>query len=249
MGSEAIGSGGPRLLLIHGIGANRCTWDALRAALRDAHPSLAIDLPGHGLRRGEPFDLGSALEAVEGAVHQAKDPVVLVGWSLGGYVALAYASRRPERIAGIVLIGSSLIPGRAVRALFRTGSLLAPLADLGPVRSLIAAVIRHRYGRRAASTLACGLEPGSGLRALRAIARSDVGRWRDGVRCPALVINGAHDRLFRWKEHDFARRLGAATVLTIRGTGHFAPLTSPEAMAEALADFLEGPARPVARSA
>lgn len=169
----------------------------------------------------------------------ASGPVVLVGWSLGGYVALAYASRRPEPIDGIVLIGSSLIPGRIVRALLRFGSALAPLAELGPIRRLVAALVERRYGRRAASTLVCGIEPGDGLRALRSIARSDVARWVAGVRCPALVINGAHDRLFRWQERDFARRLDRATVRTIRGTGHFAPLTAPEAIAEALVDFLD----------
>ncbi len=239
MPAEPGGSGTFRLVLIHGIGANRCSWDALRAVLGESHPSLAIDLPGHGARRDRPFGLALAVEAVDDALREGNAPVVLVGWSLGGYVALAYASRRPELVDGIVLIGSSLIPNYAIRALFRIGSMLAPSAEVRPVRRLIAAVVRRRYGRRAASTLACGIEPGNGLRALRAIARSDVARWLDGVGCRALVLNGAHDGLFRWQERDFARHLDRATVRTIRATGHFAPLTSPEAIAEALTDFLE----------
>lgn len=223
---------------MHGIGANRCSWDAVQRVVRNVHRSVAIELPGHGLRRDEPFDLPLALAAVDDAVREASGPVVLVGWSLGGYVALAYASRWPESVHGIVLIGSSMIPDFAIRALFSIGSMLAPLADLPPTRRLVAAVVRRRYGRPAAGTLACGVEPGNGLRALRAIARSDVGRWLEGVACPALIINGAHDRLFRWQEQAFARRLGRATVLTLLGTGHFAPLVAPEAVAEALLDLL-----------
>jgi len=228
------------LVLIHGIGANRCSWDAVRAALGAGIATLAIDLPGHGARRDHSFDLPLALAAVDDAVREASGPVVLVGWSLGGYVALAYASQRPESVHGLVLIGSSLIPNPAIRALFRVGSALAPLADLKLARRLVTAVLRRRYGRQAASTLACGVQPGDGLRALGAIARWDVRGWLDGVICRALIINGAHDRLFRWQEHDLARRHGRATVRTIRGTGHFAPLAAPEAVGELLTDFLAG---------
>lgn len=71
------------------------------------HESIAVDLPGHGSRSSEQFTLQGALDAIDHAVRAFPVPPLLVGLSLGGYAALAYAARNDGRVAGVLLAGCS----------------------------------------------------------------------------------------------------------------------------------------------
>ena len=104
-----------RLVLVHGTRVSRTQWDL--PAYRDLSADFDVlcpDLPGHGRRAGERFTTDAAVAAIA-ATAEAGDrdraaPVVLVGHSLGGYMAMAYAARHPHRLAGLVLIGASAVP-------------------------------------------------------------------------------------------------------------------------------------------
>lgn len=227
----------PSYLLLHGTGTNRCSWDRVCASLPDGS-CLAVDLPGHGARAAERFELDRAMRVVDDALSSLSRPVILVGWSLGGYVALAATSRRPGDVDGLVLVGCSMIPNAPLRLVLRTATLAAPIAETTLGRRLLATLARRSYGDRAtASTLRCGIEPGNGLRAFGPLAGWDIGRWLDAVECPALVLNGAHDLVFRWQERAIARRLGHTRVATVRGEGHVAPLTAPGKVASLVHAF------------
>src|SRR5262245_50699425 len=106
---------GVPVVLVHGLRSSRTMWraqvEALRATGRDA---VAVDLPGHGRRQGERFTLDGAVDAVDDAVAdvsaRAGRPALVVGLSLGGYVAIAHAARRPEHVAGLVAAACSTHP-------------------------------------------------------------------------------------------------------------------------------------------
>jgi pimeloyl-[acyl-carrier protein] methyl ester esterase len=93
------------LSLVHGWGMNLAVFDALRDALPDVD-SWAIDLPGHGRSTWNPAraDLDSQVEAVLAALPVRS---VLLGWSLGGKLALEIARRYPDRVAALVLVSST----------------------------------------------------------------------------------------------------------------------------------------------
>lgn len=74
---------------------------------KSGHESVAVDLPGHGTRSHEQFTLRGALKAIDQAVESFSVPPLLVGLSLGGYSALAYAARHEGKVAGVVLSGCS----------------------------------------------------------------------------------------------------------------------------------------------
>lgn len=95
---EATGSGDP-LVLIHGITEQRRSWDPLVPALAEDHTVVLVDLPGHGASGpGESYDVVSLARAVAGVVDELEVPVPLVvGHSLGGAVATAYAAAHPCR--------------------------------------------------------------------------------------------------------------------------------------------------------
>jgi pimeloyl-[acyl-carrier protein] methyl ester esterase len=93
------------LACVHGWGMNLAVFDALRDALPRVE-SWAIDLPGHGRSpwnaRGADFD--SQVEAVLAALPAR---CVLLGWSLGGKLAMRIAQRHPARVAALVLVSST----------------------------------------------------------------------------------------------------------------------------------------------
>lgn len=97
--TEVRGSG-PALVLLHGWGLNVRVWDALAEALRDRFQVIAIDLPGHG--RSPWLSERASLEAQAAQVGEAVAAITaeysLLGWSLGGQIALQLAAA--QRAAG-----------------------------------------------------------------------------------------------------------------------------------------------------
>jgi pimeloyl-[acyl-carrier protein] methyl ester esterase len=93
------------LACVHGWGMNLAVFDALRDALPDVE-SHAIDLPGHGRSAWNPAraDFESQLEDVRAALPAR---CVLLGWSLGGKLAMEIARRDPQRVAALVLVSST----------------------------------------------------------------------------------------------------------------------------------------------
>lgn len=93
--TEARGSG-PALVLLHGWGLNVRVWDGLAAALSDRFRIIAVDLPGHG-RSGwlpERSSLAEQAAQVAETIAGITAEYSLVGWSLGGQVALQLAATR-----------------------------------------------------------------------------------------------------------------------------------------------------------
>jgi len=102
LGGWVLGEG-PRLGCLHGWGLNADVWRPLADRLAGELTVQALDLPGHG--RSEPGVMG--LNNWADAVAEALDgPAVVLGWSLGGVVALNLARRHPARVQGLVLMAT-----------------------------------------------------------------------------------------------------------------------------------------------
>ena len=101
--TEVRGSG-PTLVLLHGWGLNLRVWDGLAAALQDRFRIVALDLPGHG--RSEWVPERSSLEEQAAQIREAVSSITgsffLLGWSLGGQIALQLAAipRAAGHVAG-----------------------------------------------------------------------------------------------------------------------------------------------------
>ena len=102
----------PTIIFLHGTVLAGSAWSAQVAALGDAFDCLTPDLPGHGTARGVPFTIDAAVDRVVDLIErQAQDGrALLVGLSLGGYVAMALAGRRPELVAGLAIAGATADP-------------------------------------------------------------------------------------------------------------------------------------------
>ncbi len=102
-------AGGPGVVLIHGGAAHARWWSHLAPLLTDHHHVVAIDLSGHG--DSGPRDVYDAevwaREVLAVAEHAGiTDPPVLVGHSMGGFVAITAAARYGDRLAGAIIVDS-----------------------------------------------------------------------------------------------------------------------------------------------
>jgi pyruvate dehydrogenase E2 component (dihydrolipoamide acetyltransferase) len=99
----------PTVILLHGIGGSTALWQANLTALAVLHPVVAVDLPGHGLSDKPPGDysLDFFSAVISGLLGElGSEPVVLVGHSLGGHIALQVALEHPDKVGRLVLVAS-----------------------------------------------------------------------------------------------------------------------------------------------
>ena len=134
---------GPTVVCVHGLLGSAVTWSALAPFMTGQYRVLAPDLSGHGLTRS--LGRSTRVRALRTQLHRflhaiGPDPVILIGNSMGGMLALLEASADPDGVAGLVLLDPvlPLVPARPDR--FVT-PLLAAYATpvLGPQL-----MIRHR---------------------------------------------------------------------------------------------------------
>ncbi len=95
------------IVLLHGFSGTHRAWDGVVARLdRERYRPLALDLPGHGTRAGDPWPI-SFEQCVSTVLDAAPERFELCGYSLGGRVALHVALQAPERVSRLVLAGAN----------------------------------------------------------------------------------------------------------------------------------------------
>jgi pimeloyl-ACP methyl ester carboxylesterase len=96
----------PTVVLLHPAGWTRHAWTPHAERLADRYRVVMIDLPGHGIHPDSEFTMERAVADI-GSVLDSVDSAVLVGHSLGGYVAIRAAAVYPEQIDGLLLAGAA----------------------------------------------------------------------------------------------------------------------------------------------
>ncbi|MGR6321555.1 alpha/beta hydrolase [Micromonospora soli] len=229
----------PPIVLVHGTRFARGQWQPQLAALGAEFPVAAVDLPGHGGRAADPWNLDRAADVVAEAVHELDaGPAVVVGHSLGGYVSLHFAHRHPALLAGLVLMGASTattgprtIPYRLVAAL--VGRL--PAARLARWNDRL---LRRLYPPEVVDAT---IADGYAFHTLPVAWRDMLGRFDASsvgtVRAPVLILNGERDRVFRSGERQFAAAHPGARIELVPGAGHLANFDAPAAVTDAIRRF------------
>ncbi|GMQ86725.1 MAG: alpha/beta fold hydrolase [Acidimicrobiia bacterium] len=236
---------GPVALFVHGFPLDATMWSEQLEGLAALRRCLAIDLRGFGRSGRSPRpvlameDHAADLEAFldKGSVAAAID---LVGLSMGGYVALAFAELYPERIRSIALIDTKSTPdseeakagrdatamrlvkeGRAGFATDMTDALLA--AEASPWTR---ARVRTMIESTPTETMVAALE---GMK-----QRPDRTTVLAALRAPVTVIVGEQDRMAPLAEAEYMARSGRGTLTVIPGAGHLSPIEQPNAVTAAL---------------
>ncbi len=228
------------ILLTHGYGASRRMWDLNLPALAPLGPVVAWDIRGHGESDApdDPalythelslVDMEALLDAVGART------AVLIGMSLGGYLSLALNLRRPERVAGLVLVDTG--PG------FKSPD----------SREAWNAWARDRADRLEASgmdALPGGSEQSRGwhvhgplglAHAARGILVQEDSAVFEGlsrIAVPTLVVVGSEDAQFLAAADVMERRIPGAGKVVIGGAGHASNIDAPVEWGAAVADFV-----------
>lgn len=223
----------------------------------------AVDLPGHGGRAGETdpaaFTLDATLEGVHGAVDRAGGTLsrapTLVGYSMGGRIALQYACARPRRISRLVLESASpgLARAREREARARADEELAAWIEEHGIEAFSArweslplfASQRALPPQQRSSERARRLAnvPASLAASLRGVGTGVLPSLWDRLPeldIPVLLVAGARDPRFVGVAERMVDVLPTATVRIVEGAGHRVHLERPEAWAEAVATFVLG---------
>lgn len=229
----------PAIVFIHGTRMTRSYWTPQIEALSAEFRTIAVDLPGHGVRSHETFTLDGAVAGIAAVIEeQVAGGAIVVGLSLGGYVAMALAADRPELVRGVVVSGATIEPaGRLRRAVLG----LAIAFDLGRIHwvdPISARYYRVRYPPAIAEpVIAGGFWSAGGAIALRALAGERFKPRLAAYPGPVLLINGSQDFVMRPGAAGFAAAAKDVRRVRIAGASHLANLDRPAAFSEAVRRF------------
>ena len=241
--------GRPPILFLHGLRLGKAIWERHAAALADRYYVVAIDLPGHGGRVNEPFDRAHVNAALEAALEACAAPPLVVGYSLGGFVAVPYFSQHLEASRALLLAGATYDFDGWKRLPFRLMA-QAMGAIPGPLYQSIASLsLRGVVGDEWAREIErIPFDPrvldSTSEMAVRGMRQSDTIAAYDR---PLLVVNGEYDLIFRSDESRYLRNAPNARREIIAGSDHAAPLRESArftAIVRAFADEIFPPVQP-----
>ena len=263
-------AGRPPVVFLHGGGLNAHTWDLVCADLRHERHCLALDQRGHGESEWSP-EMDYSTERHVGDLHAFLDALalrrfVLVGMSLGGANALAWAGQHSARLAGLVLVDI----GPETRA-GGTRKIAAFTSDATPLdsveqfvdralafnprrnRELLRRSLLHNLRRMPDGRFMWKYDQrhrGKVDPAAQARRRELLWAAVEGVECPTLVVRGAQSDVFHDEDAErLASRLRQGRWVRIEGAGHTVQGDNPAGLLTALRPFLDevtGRARPSA---
>lgn len=245
---------GPRVvLLLHGLGGSRTAWDPQLAALGERYRAVAWDLPGYGASPPlpEPLTFGALADAVAHLLDTlGVERAHLVGWSLGGMVALHTALHHPDRVDRLALVATSPAFGLDGTDADDWRRLRLDRLDAGETPADMARAVLTSVAGPALSDTALDAQvaamariPPDGLRALvHLLPHHDVRHRLGEIAAPTLVVVGAldHETPPAYAEA-LATAIPHARLAVLPGLGHLAPAEDPTAVNAALADFLTDP--------
>jgi pimeloyl-ACP methyl ester carboxylesterase len=239
----------PPVVLVHGLRASRTMWRAQVAALERAGvPACAVDLPGHGRRLDERFTFAESVATVERAVDELGGRALVVGLSLGGYVGISHAARRPDQVAGLVAASCCTQPRQLVLSGWAlAGRVIARLPDEG------AGLNRFMLARTVPQVAAQDLEDGGfALRVTGDVMRemAQVAPVADlqRVEAPVWLVNGRYDH-FRGEERTFLRAARDGRLVVVPHATHLVNLVAPDRFNRVLLEVLDELAHGRARHA
>lgn len=253
-----LGGEGPALMLLHGFTGSVASWGALREAFEQRYTVLALDLPGHG-RTAAPQDVTRyTMEHVANDIVRLLDKVGirqanLLGYSMGGRLALYLAWRTPGRWRSLALESAS--PGlkdesaRQERiaadndlAVWIEGHTIGDFVTRWENLPLFASQVRLLPGVRAGQRLQRLANTREGLaNSLRGMGTGvQPSLWAElgTIKLPTLLVAGELDQKFVAINRAMSADLPASRLVVVPDAGHTVHLEQPDAFVARVDQFL-----------
>jgi pimeloyl-ACP methyl ester carboxylesterase len=249
-----VGAGDPAVVLLHAYPLSSAMWAPQLPSLSAAHRVIAPDLKGFGASDA-PNYLGAY--TMEGYVseliglleHLNLDRVVLVGLSLGGYVAFNLLRARPDLVGGLVLADTK--PGADTPEAFRKRNDQQALVARGSSATLVKLLLPTLVGTTTLvgrselvellRQMMMATSPGGFRGALEAMKfRTDASDLLPDIKVPTLVLVGEEDSVSppdsvrEWQE-----KIPGSRLVVLPHAGHLSNLEAPDAFSAAVVEFLE----------
>jgi pimeloyl-ACP methyl ester carboxylesterase len=239
----------PTVAFIHGAENDHSVWGLQsRWFAHHGFSVLAVDLPGHGRSAGPLLPTVEAqadwlVALLDAAGVQA---AALVGHSMGSLICLDTAARYPERVERIALVGTA-VPMPVSEALLGAAREARPKAEgmvnvwsHGPRGTLGGNTMPGIWMMGASLRLMERAAPGVLFNDLNACNEYKRGmEAAAAVRCPALLLVGSRDLMTSPRgAPKLAAAMKDARIATIEGSGHALMAEYPDAVLDALRDFI-----------
>jgi pimeloyl-ACP methyl ester carboxylesterase len=227
---SVTGTAPPRVLALHGWARSHRDFDVVVAP--PAGPALnaiALDLPGFGASPPPPEVWGAAeyARAVDAVLRDMELPVVILGHSFGGRVALHLAVQRPDAVHALVLTGVPFLHPAARRGRIAPGYRVARrLRAMGLLSEARMEAARQRYGS-ADYKAVTGVMRAVHVRAVNETYEDEI----DAVTCPVHLVWGADDTVTPLEVAERAdARFAHSDLAVYPGVGHLTPKAIPDVL-------------------
>ncbi|MBS1616164.1 MAG: alpha/beta hydrolase [Bacteroidetes bacterium] len=243
---------GPALMLLHGFPASGTIWEPLIPLLAETHTLLIPDIPGSGQSQlGKPLPTIEELATLVPAIleHTGIERCVLVGHSMGGYIALAAAETFPEKLNGLMLVHSTALADDAAKKDKRLKSigLIQKGGREAFIRGMVPALFAPDFCAANPEQIVAFQQEGLRLSDTSMIAfynammnRPDRRQVLSKLPFPAAWFLGAMDGVIPWETCLQQSSLPRVTFISLNKTcGHMGMIEQPEALSAQLAAFSE----------
>lgn len=225
------------MLLIPGFMLDADLWRDVTPGLDEFGPFVHADL----------FQDGTIKDMASRVLAEAPETFLLVGFSMGGYVAREIVRQAPERVKALVLIATSARGDTEVQRQRKEAVAHKPdsVSFKGLSTTAVASSLHpDNAGRHdlIACIQAMGQRLGSDVfRRQSLLERVDERHLLADINCPCLILAGEQDKLrSRAEAEELHDGISGSSLQVIEKTGHMIPLEAPEALVTVMRQWLDG---------
>jgi len=234
------GNGTP-LVLLHGFPLDHHVWDEIVPLLEDTFDLIIPDLRGFGSSTtiDTPYTMDDFASDINGLLNNLGiEKTAIVGHSMGGYVALAFARLYPKRMSGLGLVASQVLadPPDRKEARYKSAAEVAEKGVGGVVDTMAPKFTSDQRLQEFSRKIMERQQPAAYIGALKAMAeRQDATPLLASMHYPVVLVHGDADMLIPVERaHEVKNAIPSAHFAEISGVGHLPMLESAELTAEAL---------------
>jgi pimeloyl-ACP methyl ester carboxylesterase len=203
-----FGGTGDVLLLVHGLGGSHLNWLSVAPQLAEGHRVYALDLPGFGRSplAGRRSSIAANVDVLTRLIAKLSDgPIVLIGNSMGGLIAIGVAALHPELVSGLVLVDPAVPATRSSRPRFDRVT-----------RRFLAAAFIPSWGARRIGRAVAALGPEQLVYETLRLCSADPSRIEQAVVDAHIALEAERLAQPGWQESFYAATRSLVRVLALK---------------------------------